>query len=115
MTYQRRYAICQPARSIVADMDMDGAMLEEPAQQQQTKPASKPAPKKTVTKKAATPASEPEHPDVKGDLDQPLLKKEVDAVLDILKAKRNASVSNFEKIQKDFLQSIQNCVRLPLQ
>ena len=102
VTYTRRYQICS-LLSIVADMDMDGAMLEEPAQQQQTKPASKkPAPKKTVTKKAATPASEPEHPDVKGDLDQPLLKNEVDAVLDKLKAKRNASVSDFEKIQKAF-------------
>ena len=48
VTYQRRYSICC-ILGIVADMDTDGAMLEE-----STKPdLAKPAAKKTVTKKAA--------------------------------------------------------------
>ena len=56
VTYTRRYQICS-LLSLVADMDMDGAMLEEaPA-----KPAdlAKPAPKKTVAKKKAAPAPTP--------------------------------------------------------
>ena len=106
VTYQRRYSICS-ILGIVADMDMDGAMLEE-----STKPAqvakpdlAKSAPKKTVTKKAApapTPAPAPTAaPDP---ADQPLMKEEVDAILELLIEKRKDNVSEFEKIQKQFME-----------
>ena len=106
VTYTRRYQICS-ILGIVADMDMDGAMLEE-----STKPAqvakpdlAKPAPKKTVTKKAApapTPAPAPTAaPDP---ADQPLMKEEVDAILELLIEKRKDNVSEFEKIQKQFME-----------
>ena len=50
VTYQRRYAIVS-LLGLVADMDMDGAMLEE-----STKPdLAKPTPKKTVAKKKSQP------------------------------------------------------------
>ena len=98
VTYQRRYAIVS-LLGLVADMDMDGAMLEEPAQQQQTKPAPKskpkPAAKNPVAKKAAAPAADP--------ADQPLMKEEVDAILEILIGVRKEDMSKFEKIQKEFL------------
>ena len=57
-TYQRRYAICS-ILGIVADMDMDGAMLEESTKSDLAKPAPKskpkPAAKNPVAKKAAAP------------------------------------------------------------
>ena len=50
--YQRRYAIVS-LLGLVADMDMDGAMLEE-----STKPdLAKPTPKKTVAKKKVAAAN----------------------------------------------------------
>ena len=60
VTYQRRYAICS-ILGIVADMDMDGAMLED-AKPEPAKPKSKPKPaaaKNPVTKKAATSPADP--------------------------------------------------------
>ena len=58
VTYQRRYSICS-ILGIVADMDMDGAMLEE-----STKPdLAKSTPKKTVAKKkAAAPSTRRQTP-----------------------------------------------------
>ena len=95
VTYQRRYAICS-ILGIVADMDMDGAMLED-AKPEPAKPKSKPKPaaKNPVTKKAAAPAADP--------ADQPLMKEEVDAILEILIGVRKENMSKFEKIQKEFL------------
>ena len=84
---------------------MDGAMLEE-----STKPAqvakpdlAKPAPKKTVTKKAA-PAPTPAPTAAPDPADQPLMKEEVDAILELLIEKRKDNVSEFEKIQKQFME-----------
>ena len=95
VTYQRRYAICS-ILGIVADMDMDGAMLED-AKPEPAKPKSKPKPaaKNPVAKKAAAPAADP--------ADQPLMKEEVDAILEILIGVRKENMSKFEKIQKEFL------------
>ena len=95
VTYQRRYAICS-ILGIVADMDMDGAMLED-AKPEPAKPKSKPKPaaKNPVTKKAATSPADP--------ADQPLMKEEVDAILEILIGVRKENMSKFEKIQKEFL------------
>jgi len=95
VTYQRRYAICS-ILGIVADMDMDGAMLDE-----STKPdLAKPAPKKTVAKKKA----EPTHLQKAVDkLNQPLMKEEVEAILEILIETRKENMTKFEKIQKEFL------------
>ena len=95
VTYQRRYAICS-ILGIVADMDMDGAMLED-AKPEPAKPKSKPKPaaKNPVTKKAAAPTADP--------ADQPLMKEEVDAILEILIGVRKENMSKFEKIQKEFL------------
>ena len=80
VTYQRRYSICS-ILGIVADMDMDGAMLDE-----STKPdLAKSAPKKTVTKKkAAAPTPTPEPAPIADPADQPLMKEEVDLVLETL-------------------------------
>ena len=107
VTYQRRYSIVS-LLGLVADMDMDGAMLEE-----STKPAqvakpdlAKPAPKKTVAKKAPpapTPAPTPAPIELEP-ADQPLMKEEVDAILEILIEKRKENVSDFEKIQKSFME-----------
>ena len=101
VTYQRRYSICS-ILGIVADMDMDGAMLED------TKPAepAKPAPKKTVAKKKAAapaPTPTPAPTPVADPADQPLMKEEVDAILEILIETRKEDISKFEKIQKDFV------------
>jgi hypothetical protein len=57
VTYTRRYQICS-LLSIVADMDMDGAMLDESTKPDLAKPAAKSKPKPAaaknpVTKKAA--------------------------------------------------------------
>ena len=81
---------------LVADMDMDGAMLED-AKTEPAKPKSKPKPaaKNPVAKKAAAPAADP--------ADQPLMKKEVDAILEKLIGVRKEDMSKFEKIQKEFL------------
>ena len=81
VTYQRRYSICS-ILGIVADMDMDGAMLEE-----STKPdLAKPTPKKTVAKKKAAPAPEPTPAPTAAPepVDQPLMKEEVDILLQLL-------------------------------
>ena len=98
VTYQRRYAICS-ILGIVADMDMDGAMLDESTKPDLAKPAPKskpkPAAKNPVAKKAATPPADP--------ADQPLMKEEVDAILEILIETRKENMSKFEKIQKEFL------------
>ena len=96
VTYTRRYQICS-LLSLVADMDMDGAMLED-AKPEPAKPKSKPKPaaaKNPVAKKAAAPAADP--------ADQPLMKEEVDAILEILIGVRKEDMSKFEKIQKEFL------------
>ena len=99
VTYTRRYQICS-LLSLVADMDMDGAMLEEaPAKPD----LAKPAPKKTVTKKAA-PAPTPAPTAAPDPADQPLMKEEVDAILELLIEKRKENVSEFEKIQKQFME-----------
>jgi hypothetical protein len=99
VTYQRRYAICS-ILGIVADMDMDGAMLEESTKSDLAKPAPKskpkPAAKNPVAKKAAAPAANP--------ADQPLTKEEVDEVLEKLKAKRVESVAAFQTIESQFRQ-----------
>ena len=99
VTYTRRYQICS-ILGIVADMDMDGAMLDESTKSDLAKPApkSKPKPaaaKNPVAKKAATPPADP--------ADQPLLREEVDAIIEILKGVRDENMSKFEKIQKEFL------------
>ena len=96
VTYTRRYQICS-LLSIVADMDMDGAMLEE-----STKPdLAKPTPKKTVAKKKATPAPTPTPP--ADPADQPLKKEEVDAILEILIGVRKDNVEKFEALQNHFM------------
>ena len=99
VTYQRRYCIVS-LLGLVADMDMDGAMLDESTKSDLAKPApkSKPKPaaaKNPVAKKAATPPADP--------ADQPLMKEEVDAILEILIETRKENMSKFEKIQKEFL------------
>ena len=102
MTYQRRYAICS-ILGIVADMDMDGAMLEEP----KAEPA-KPAPKKTVTKKkapvkaAAESLAEATAGTVIDPADQPLMKEEVEFILDTLGVLHKAKDPKFNKIETEF-------------
>jgi hypothetical protein len=100
VTYQRRYAICS-ILGTTADVDVDGAMLEdtkpEPAL---AKPAAKSKPKPSaaknpVAKKAAATAADP--------ADQPLMKEEVEAILEILIETRKENMSKFEEIQKAFL------------
>ena len=100
VTYTRRYQICS-ILGIVADMDMDGAMLDE-----STKPdLAKSAPKKTVTKKkAAAPTPTPEPAPIADPADQPLMKEEVDLVLETLIGIRKDNVAKFDGIQDDFMQ-----------
>ena len=100
VTYQRRYSICS-ILGIVADMDMDGAMLDE-----STKPdLAKSAPKKTVTKKkAAAPTPTPEPAPIADPADQPLMKEEVDLVLETLINIRKDNVAKFDEIQAAFMQ-----------
>ena len=104
VTYQRRYSICS-ILGIVADMDMDGAMLEE-----STKPdLAKPTPKKTVAKKKASPAPEPTPAPTAAPepVDQPLMKEEVDILLNCLIDLRRENVSKFDAIQKKFVEHFQ--------
>ena len=104
VTYTRRYQICS-ILGIVADMDMDGAMLEE-----STKPdLAKPTPKKTVAKKKAAPAPEPTPAPIAAPkpVDQPLMKEEVDILLNCLIDLRKENVSKFDTIQKKFVEHFQ--------
>ena len=104
VTYQRRYSICS-ILGIVADMDMDGAMLEE-----STKPdLAKSTPKKTVAKKKAAPAPEPTPAPTAAPqpVDQPLMKEEVDILLSCLIDLRKENVSKFDTIQKKFVEHFQ--------
>ena len=100
VTYQRRYSICS-ILGIVADMDMDGAMLDE-----STKPdLAKSAPKKTVTKKkAAAPTPTPEPAPIADPADQPLMKEEVEFILDTLTELRIKDRAKFDGIHDDFMQ-----------
>ena len=96
VTYQRRYAICS-ILGIVADMDMDGAMLDEATKSD----LAKPAPKKTVAKKKA----EPTHLQKAVDkLNQPLKQEEVAFILDTLGDLRNSNRNKFDGIHDDFMQ-----------
>jgi hypothetical protein len=104
VTYQRRYAIVS-LLGLVADMDMDGAMLEdakpEPAKPKSTpKPAAK-NPRKTAAAPAPTPTPVPTSD--KPHLGDPLKKEEVDAILELLIETRKENMTKFEKIQKEFL------------
>ena len=104
VTYSRRYQICS-LLSVVADLDMDGAMLEE-----STKPdLAKPTPKKTVAKKKAAPAPEPTPAPTAAPepVDQPLMKEEVDILLNCLIDLRKENVSKFDAIQKKFVEHFQ--------
>ena len=104
VTYTRRYQICS-LLSVVADLDMDGAMLEE-----STKPdLAKPTPKKTVAKKKAAPAPEPTPAPTAAPepVDQPLMKEEVDILLNCLIDLRKENVSKFDMIQKKFVEHFQ--------
>ena len=112
VTYQRRYAICS-ILGIVADMDMDGAMLDESTKPDLAKPAPKSKPKPAAAKNPV--AKKKPRPLSADPADQPLMKEEVDAILEILIGVRKEDMSKFEKIQKEFLSSLQNCVRLPPQ
>ena len=108
VTYTRRYQICS-ILGIVADMDMDGAMLED------AKPEPvKTAPKKTVTKKAAAPAPTPA-PSANPN-DQPLSSDDRQAVLAILK-ETFASEGGSDKIKDlttKFRAQFKNVGDLPL-
>ena len=104
VTYQRRYSICS-ILGIVADMDMDGAMLEESTKSD----LAKPTPKKTVAKKKAAPAPEPTPAPTAAPepVDQPLMKEEVDILLNCLIDLRRENVSKFDTIQKKFVEHFQ--------
>ena len=99
VTYQRRYCIVS-LLGLVADMDMDGAMLEEPVQQQQAKPAPKSKPKAAaknpVAKKAAAPAPAPKPADDLAD------KQDVEAVKAKAKALMQTDSTKFEQIKTMF-------------
>ena len=110
VTYQRRYAICS-ILGIVADMDMDGAMLEEP-----TKPdLAKPAPKKTVTKKAA-PTPTPTPAPSADPNDQPLQSEQRQAVLALLKEvfASEDGKQRIESLTTKFRKEFKNMADLPL-
>ena len=95
VTYQRRYCIVS-LLGLVADMDMDGAMLEDKPEQQQTKPA----PKKTVAKKKAAPAPTPTPaPKPADDLAD---KQDVEAVKAKAKALMQTDPTKFEQIKTMF-------------
>ena len=104
VTYTRRYQICS-ILGIVADMDMDGAMLEESTKSD----LAKPTPKKTVAKKKAAPAPEPTPAPTAApqSVDQPLMKEEVDILLNCLIDLRRENVSKFDTIQKKFVEHFQ--------
>lgn len=110
VTYQRRYAIVS-LLGLVADMDMDGAMLDESTKPDLAKPAPKskpkPAAKNPVAKKTPSPSSttkaSPEPPSA-DPADQPLMKEEVDAILEILISIRKDNIEKFQGIQDDFQQ-----------
>jgi len=79
-------------------MDMDGETKEtyKPVESAKPAPKSKPkvAAKNPVAKKAAATPADP--------ADQPLMKEEVDAIVEILIGVRKEDMSKFEKIQKEF-------------
>ena len=113
VTFQRRYlSVC--LTGLVADMDMDGETKETYKPVESTKPdLAKPAPKKTVTKKAAptptpAPSADPN--------DQPLQSEERQAVLALLKEvfASEDGKQRIESLTTKFRKEFKNMADLPL-
>ena len=86
---------------------MDAMKLEDATSLNQPSPSpAQAAAKNPVAKKAAAAASDP--------ADQPLMKEEVDSILEILSVSARKICPN-SKNPEGFLDSLQNCVRLPPQ
>lgn len=106
VTYTRRYQICS-LLSVVADLDMDGAMLEE-----SPKPdLAKPAPKKTVAKKKAAPAPQP---DLKSLKQEPLSKEDYEMVIDMLKGVHRENPDKLKGLTEAFRLEFPDVAELPL-
>lgn len=106
VTYTRRYQICS-LLSVVADLDMDGAMLEE-----SPKPdLAKPAPKKTVAKKKAAPAPQP---DLKSLKQEPLSKEDYEMVIDMLKGVHRENPDKLKGLTESFRLEFPDVADLPL-
>jgi hypothetical protein len=105
VTYQRRYSIVS-LLGLVADMDMDGAMLEEPAKVEAP-------PKKTVKKKAVA-APSPTPAPAPSAYDQPLNAEEKQGIVDELKKLFTTDKNRFTTIQSTFFKTFPDLSDLPL-
>lgn len=105
ITYLRRYMICS-ILGIVADMDTDGVVPESP------KPdLAKPAPKKTVAKKKAAPAPQP---DLKSLKQEPLSKEDYEMVIDMLKGVHRENPDKLKGLTEAFRLEFPDVAELPL-
>jgi len=96
VTYQRRYQICS-ILGIVADMDTDGVVVEEPEE--------KPKPKAKRKEKAPEPVTT---------TDSPLSKEEYDIAIELLKDIHRKDPSKIATITEAFRKQYPDTASLPL-
>ena len=96
VTYQRRYQICS-ILGIVADMDTDGVVVEEPEE--------KPKPKAKPKEKAPEPVPT---------TDSPLSKEEYDIAIELLKDIHRKDPSKIATITESFRKQYPDTASLPL-
>jgi len=104
ITYLRRYQICS-ILGIVADMDTDGVVPEQPAE---------PAPKKTVKKKAAPAPAPTPGPTPVPTTEQPLSKDEYELVIDLLKTVHRDTPDKLQTLTASFRKKFTDLADLPL-
>ena len=98
VTYQRRYQICS-ILGIVADMDTDGVVIEEPEEKPKTKAKAKPK------EKAPEPAPT---------TDQPLSKEDYELTINLLKDVHRKDQNKIKTITEAFRKQYPDSASVPL-
>ena len=98
VTYQRRYQICS-ILGIVADMDTDGVVIEEPEEKPQPKAKAKPK------EKALEPVPT---------TDQPLSKEDYELTIDLLKEVHRKDPDKIKTITDTFRKQFPDSASVPL-
>jgi hypothetical protein len=98
VTYQRRYQICS-ILGIVADMDTDGVVIEEP--EEKPKPKAKAKPKEKAPEPVPT-------------TDQPLSKEDYELTIDLLKEVHRKDPDKIKTITEAFRKQYPDSASVPL-
>ena len=109
VTYLRRYALLSLI-GLVADVDTDGAFVEDEPKAKSTPPA-KPAGKKTVAKKVAPKAAPAPEPTPE---DKPLSQDDRAMVMQLLHEKHSQSATQIQQLSKAFAEYFPDTSDLPL-